>query len=455
MYKKIVLFGCIVSMTTLLSFAANVKIDQKDIDQINKYEQYKNNEGIDDAIEAQIEAYADKMGFEFGVDEKTSKYFIYSVVPVAQKPTDPDFIKSLSIAYEKAFFAAQQEFIMDVFGRMVSQKESELFSDNSTNNREFASDKMVTKKGTLAKIGRIFNKVLSLTEKKLDKALIKLGVSPSELQSMSEKEKKTLFRNKFIASTMKEAYGYVSGFVPIKTFVGRDKSGQYAVGVIAMRSPKTSQVAKDIAMQRESNITGHGKPIREFVPTDKKALLSEMGIRLVFDESGRPAIISYGIWGFNGKGLDSYMKAEAKKNAKSMAKDMADSMIADFVNGYMSIKSQKQHGEIISKTIERESPKNAPTVEKCVKNIIDKINKQATIRSSMNMAGTSTVRKWSTLDENNLNVVGVVRKWTFGGLSAAKSVIYNKNKKTYSKNKKKTYTKTIKQSSEYNTVNDF
>ncbi len=454
--KKRLIFSILAA--TLLQttvFAKSIKIKQKDIAEINKYAQSASPIDIDDQIENQIQKYAQKHNFEFGVDTKRGKYFIYDIESVALKPTDPDFVKSLSVAYEKAFFNAQEEFVMDIFGRTVNEKKMNLFANNSTDAKEFASDK-VNNQGVMAKIGRIFDKTLSLTEKSLDNALVKLGVDPSNIEKLNKKEKNTLLKNKFIAQTMKEAFGSVAGFIPVKTFVGKDTQGQYAVGVIAMRSDKTSQVAKDISRQRYTNIEGRGKSIKDMVPTDKKELLNEFGLRLVFDATGKPALISYAQWGFNAKGLGSYMKNQAKKNAKSMAQDMADSFISDFVNGNLQASSQSEHGEIIQRVLEREGGADGMVTDRTIKTILDKINKNAKLKSSMKLAGISTVRKWSTTNQFGLYVAGVVRKWTFSGLDEAKSVQEGKRVTRKEKHEKKeTYSNSVNGSAEYNTVNDF
>jgi len=455
MNKKILLSILTFSMLSLTSYANEVKlIDQKDINTINNYA--KTTIDIDDEIENQIQQYASKNQFEFGLDSKSGKYFIYSLQPVALKPTDPDFVKSLSVAYEKAFFNAQQRFVMDIFGRMISQKESSLYANNSTNAKQF-ENKKINNDTILDKLTRVVDKSLTLTEKKLDSELENYGVDPKQIEKLTPTQKKTLFKNKFIAKTMKKAYGSVAGFVPIKSFVGKDKTGQYVVGVIAMRSPKTSQVAKDISMQRKSMIKGKGKPLEEIIPSDTKQLLNEFGLRLVFDDTNQPALIAYGQWGFNSKGLDSYMKMQAKENSKSMAKEMADAMISDFVNGNLQTVSSKQHGEIIEKTIEKQGDPQNINIEKTIKNIIDKINQQSKLRSSMDLAGFSTVRRWSTTNEYGHYVSGVIRKWTFKGNDIAKSIINDKpyTQEESTSNSTSSTTRTVEQSAEYNTVNDF
>jgi hypothetical protein len=419
---------------------------------INKYVHHEVD--IDDQIDQQIQQYAQENNFNYGFDEKTSKYFIYSIQPVIQKPTDPDFIKSLITAYEKAYFNAQKNYIMDIFGKMLSQKESSLYADNSTNAKSFNNPK--TKSDTiLNKINRVVDKTLTLTEKKLDKELETYGIDNEEFKNLTPSKKKTLYKNKYISKTIKQAFGSVVGFVPLKSFIGNDKKGQFVVGVVAMKSPKTAQVAKDISLKRKSLINGKGKPLSQIIPKDTKYLLNEIGLRLVFDQTNQPALISYGQWGFNSKGLSSYMKIQAKENAKSIAKDIADAMISDFINGNLITSSTKEHGEIIENIIQKNSTPDDMIIEKTVKNIIEKINEKSKLKSSMNLAGISTLKRWSTINKYGHYVSGVIRVWTYNGLDTADAIINNKPLSKKDSQKNINTTQSIQKSIDYNTINDF
>jgi hypothetical protein len=420
---------------------------------INKY--VKTEIDIDELVDQQIQEYAQKNNFNYGFDEKTSKYFIYAIQPVTQKPTDPDFVKSLITAYEKAYFNAQKNFIMDIFGKMLSQKESSLYIDNSTNARSFDTEKN-TPNTFISKINRVVDKTLTLTEKKLDKELETYGINNNEFKNLSESEKKTLYKNKYISKTIKRAFGSVKGFVPLKSFVVNNKEGQFVVGIVAMRSPKTSQVAKDISLKRKSFIEGKGQPLSEIIPKDPKKLLNEIGLRLVFDQTNQPALISYGQWGFNSKGLSSYMRIQAKENSKSIAKDIADAMISDFLNGNMLTSSTKEHGEIIENIIKKQSNPDNMIIDQTINNIIEKINEKTKLRSSMNLSGISTIKRWSTKNKFGHYVSGVIRVWRYSGLDIANSIINNKplSKKHFKENTTTT-SQTIQNSIEYNTINDF
>lgn len=463
MIKKPLLLALIFGSLSMPVFAAEVEIEQKvtikqkDMQEMNNYVE-EENEDIYESIEEQIDAYISKMKKRAKRSNSGKKTFISYLEPVALKPTHPDFVKSLSTAYDKAFFTAQQEFVMDVFGEIVSEKEKTLFSNTSTDAKVFDSDKE-TSKGTFAKIGRLFEKTLSLAEKKLDDALVGLGVDPADIANATVTEKQTLMRDAFVSETMEQATGRVAGFVPIKTFVGKDKEGQYFVGVVGMRSVKTEAVAQSIATKREPMMNGRGKAIEDIVPEDKQQLLNEMGVRLVFDETGRPALISYGQWGFNSRGLDSHMKSRAKNNAKKMALSKADAMVSDFVNGAMVVKSKKESGEIITQAVEREGGRNGMVSEQTLVNIVDKINEEAKLKSKLDKAGFETVKKWSAKNEHGHTVVGVVRKWTFEGLSSAQDIINNKVAKNrgYKRAEEESISMSagVNESIEYDTVNDF
>lgn len=144
------------------------------------------------------------------------------------------------------------------------------------------------------KVDQILNKLTQLAGAQLDKALKDLGI---DANSLIEERKKTLLKQEFLNKTMTNAVGSMSGLIPVQTIVTQ-RRGEYDVGVIAVISNKTRQLAKDMALARQNTIKGKGKAISEYLPKDTKGFLNEYGIRLVYDENGVPIILSYGNWGY-------------------------------------------------------------------------------------------------------------------------------------------------------------
>lgn len=285
--EKILFIGSLVMASLLYAQGSQpVEITQQDINTQNEMSDASTKDITPKSIEDFFEEFADNFGIEYGIT-KDGKTFYTGKSTVAVNDTDPQFAQALQNAYQKAMLNLQSEFIRDAFGRIATSKIQNYEADNSTNAKEF--DELP--KGD--KVDQILNKLTQLAGAQLDKALKDLGI---DTNSLSEDRKKTLLKQEFLNKTMTNAIGSMSGLVPVQTIVTQ-RRGEYDVGVVAVISNKTRQLAKDMALARQSAIKGKGKAISEYLPKDTKGFLNEYGIRLVYDENGAPIILSYGNWG--------------------------------------------------------------------------------------------------------------------------------------------------------------
>ena len=453
MKKTIFALFCLIALSSF-SFAANQAeevIDQKDVTQLNKMSDPKSVPDAADTIEDWAYNAIEKFGVsEFG--EHNGKFFFFASQTVSLKPTDPQFGDALINAYDKAMMRLQNKYLMTRFGNIVTEKVKSFYSNRSTDAKEIQLPNPNVQ-GFLGKVLKIVNKHLDVTEKKLDKELIKLGTDPQELAKMTPKMKKDTFRDKFLKNSIQRASGSIAGLFPIQTSVATDSSGRYVVGVIAIATAKTIQIAKDIKLQRKSLIRGKGRDVKELLPATKDEYLSTFGVRLAYDKDGTPMIISYGLGSYSNDG-DDYIKDQLRVEAKENAVSNANAQIAEVVNGYMNIKESRTTGEEIRKYVEREMKPDSDTVEKTIKNIIKITNNRARSRASMKLQGTSVVKTWRYTTDKGVKFVGVVKVWKYSTLKAVKDFnagkYHSKKKRT-----KHTYKRSLKQSKTVNDINDF
>ena len=427
---------------------ANQSIGQKDIEEQNKMVQ-----PVVPSASDKIDDWADRFLERMGIDsfgEVNGKYFYYAQEAVSVPATDPQFGNALVNTYDKAFFDIMEQYAMDMYGRTAVEQIRSFFADNSTNAAHIELPKNYTK-GFWGKILTILDKNLEVIDKTLDKKLIELGVDPRELKRMSPKAKKDLFKDKFLKNIITRASGDISGIFTVQSAWASDKNGNYVVGVIAVVSPKTKQIAKDIRYQRKSLIKGRGRDIKSLIPKKPEALARTLGTRLAYDLDGSPAIISYGINSYI-PNKDHYMNIRLKQNAMEGAIANADAQIAMLVNGYLSTKTSRKTGEEIKKYVERELKPDSETIEKTIKNIIDITNKEARASASMRLQGVSTVKRWRYTLPTGQKMVGAVRVWRYATLQNVK-----KFKEGYKKSKpaKKHLKEDFEESNIVNDINDF
>lgn len=432
-------------------------ISKTDVDEQNKMSDAKTVK-ISDATD-DIEDWKEEVLNSFGIDsygENNGKFIIFAKQSLSLKPTDPQFGDALINAFDKAMLTLQEKYIMIRFGKTTTEKVKSFFSDRSTNAKEIEVPQQNA--NFYNKILMIMDKNLDLASKKIDSELVELGVDPEQLKTMPQTVKKEIFKDKFIKKTIRKASGSIAGLVPLQTKLIVDKSGKAVIGIVAIASQKTLQIAKDISLQRATNISGKGREIKTLLPSNKKDYLSTMGIRLAYDTDGSPVIISYGLGSYIPDAGDDYINDELRAEAKESAVANADAQIAEMINGRMNAKSERLRGEETKNFVEKEQIANSDTVEKTVKNMIKISNKYAKSSASAKLQGISTVKTWRyTFPNSKIKMVGAVRVWKYSTLNAVKDFNNTKTekKKISKKSNDSSYNNYESKSKVVNTMEDF
>lgn len=444
--KKILFIGSLVVASLLYAQdIQNTQISQQDINTQNEMSNASTKDISPKSIEDFFEEFADKFDIEYGVS-KNAKTFYTGKSTVIINDTDPQFAQALQNAYQKAMLNLQSEFVKDAFGRIATSKIQSYEADNSTNAREFEE---LPKGGA---IKQILNKLSQLAGAKLDKALNDLGI---DTKSLSEDRKKTLLKQEFISKTITSALGSMSGLVPVQTIVTQ-RRGEYDVGVIAVISNKTRQLAKDMALSRKSNIKGKGKAISEYLPKDKKGFLNEYGIRLIYDENGAPVILSYGNWGYVADSSNAKKTNILEDSAKETALTMADAAIVEFINTSISLKDERTTGESYEDIIKQSINLNDNSTQEQnqnITNIIDRVNSKIKANANGKIRGIRTLKKWSYTRENGIEHVGAVRFYSYENLANVNEAL--KPKTNTQKNEVKKSSNIQRSSNIINDIDDF
>lgn len=387
----------------------------------------KTNESMNDYFER----IASEMGFTYGPNTQKDKFFYNSSSAVSVLANDKDFGKAVVIAYDKAVIEMQAQYIVDIFGKIATEKIKENFANYSTDAREFPEFEYGSK------LEAIFDKTLDFVGANLDDSLKKLGVEPENIKNI---DKKDIFRDKFFQLVTTTAYGNISGLIPIETRVSQDAStGAYEVGVVGVISSKTRQIARDMASKRESLIEGRGMNLLELLPQKKEDFIKEVGLRLAYNEEGKPAILSYGIWSYGGTNTDPYLLKREKEIAQNTAREKADAAISEFINTNISFKNEQKTGEIIAQTLKREVSNEGENIsEQMTKNIIDESLRKIRTSSKGTIKGNRTLKTWEAKDSNGINYIGVVRFYTYENVAAIDNLLGKKKVVKEQKPAKKT-----------------
>lgn len=448
MMKKIFIIGSLLVASLLYAQATpQAEITQEDIKAQNEMSDASSKDITPKSLDDFFEEFADNFGIEYGIT-KDGKTFYTGRSVVALSDSDPQLAQALQNAYQKAMLNLQVEFIKDAFGRIAVSKIQNYEADNSTNAKEFEE----LPKGSV--VGQIFDKLVQLSGAKLDKALKDLGIN---VEGLTEERKKTLLKEEFLNKTITSAVGSMSGLIPVQTIVTQ-RRGQYDIGVIAVVSKKTRQLAKDMSLARQSNIKGKGKNINEYLPKDDKGFLNEYGIRLVYDEKGSPVILSYGNWGYIADANNAKKTNILEDRAKDTASTMADAAIIEFINTNLSLKDEKTTGESYEEIIKQSLNINDNTTQEEIKdftNIVEKINTKVKASASGKIKGIRTLKRWNYTSENGIEHVGVVRFYSYDNVANINEALKSNSNTSVPKTESKKSSNIQRSSNVVNDIDDF
>lgn len=348
----------------------------------------------------------DDLSAEEIVDNMIEEWLAGNIGKVLQKRDDLNKAKGTSLvmfktdnrqwgqartmAFEDAFAQAMAEYVGSLEQRISSETERKYFSDldSKPEYQEIeASDSY---------LNRIVQKTAALAEHELDQLLDESGMDPSKIEHLTPVQKRTQLTDSLEKEMNARAFGDAVGFVPIKTFEALDNEGNSAIGVMAIYSESMRRIAEQIS-QGEAMFPDASRA-RSSIENQIYAyeigeLPHEFGVRLMWDEQGYPAIVSFGQWGWSPLNLDKEMRAHHKKSAKMQAANLARSQLAAFINSRAAFADSGWVGKN-SQVIVELSPDGMQ--EKNRKKVLTNIVEQtARIQANVNLRGLTPVRSWT------------------------------------------------------------
>lgn len=346
---------------------------------------------------------------------------------------DGNFGRRLAMAYEEAMFDMRADFIMQNYGRLKTDAVRTIYEDGSDNRDEFPAAELETAAAAGgSRLEALLDKALTVVEKKLDSQLIEQGVPAEELTRISVEQKKTLFKNNLHKTITKRAFHSMQGLVPVQTriFTHDTPNGKVAiVGVIAVRSEKTQQFARDITRKRPTLVTGTPRSLNDLLPSEPRGYLDEIGLRYVYDEQGRPMLLAYGRASVSiAPDWSPSRVFQAKQNATQQARALAESNIIEFMNTSVQVEETNNIGTTEEEQLERVTqfdsgkPGEITDTRRQVADAISVFTKSGKAVAQGDLRGTSVVKTWSETDENGVLHVGSVVTWSYAQLENANAI---------------------------------
>lgn len=370
------------------------------------------------SVKNKIEQYAQEKNIKFGVENSKGQTYYYASSTISVEETNPQWPKWRVIAYKRAFSKIQNNFLESTYGNIAGEKINQYFQDDSDNKLDFPT-KDDNRPNT--KLAAIWEKLITLSGAKLDQALRENGIDPAKYSAAPLEQRKTLFMDNFIESSVKKAAGQLAGLMPVITFEATDSKGGHSIGVIAMYYGKLKELASSIQKNISPMLTHKsGKTISSQISDNEKLLSNTFGTRLVFDENSNPAIISYGQWSYSYNGKNDRKRARGYEYALKKAKTESQKQISEFINSnafYQEIEetnAKEQEEAVLSR--------DGNISQEEIIGIVDKLRSKMNVKFNADLTGIKTAKTWSYTHPTGHEIVGVVSVWTQKNVEAANKI---------------------------------
>ncbi|MCC5840708.1 MAG: hypothetical protein JJT96_11335 [Opitutales bacterium] len=378
---------------------------------------------VGELIEEARDRYLGAHGLNLGTDNPGGAFIGFAQSAVNVGPDHPGWGSARASAYERAWIAAQSDFIRFQFARISSETVSELFADDSLG----IASPHAEPDPVQGQFRRMLQKFLDLSEARQDEALRKMGLNPADYAGSPPAKRRDLFSQQFMRQTLVRSFGEVVGCLPLQTFEAVDEAGSHSIGVILVYSEKLKDFASNVlrgTVQIEPQRAAT-RPVMEVIGADPARLANQFGVRRLYDTAGIPVLVSFGQaaipGGTQGTGPNNRQHQRRRDAAMRQARITADSYLAEFLAAQLNLVEESTRGEIFEEFVTTE----ADGFERWSENaqFLEIFEQRLKRRADLSLSGIADGHTWSFRQpEHGQELVGVVRIWTPASARAAREI---------------------------------
>ena len=372
-------------------------------------------------IMEQRNQFLEERGWTMGISSMNpgGAYFGWGESGINLKPDDKKFGQARITAFYRALAKAKGQFVQSRQQEILTEMAYDFFKDSSPN----IESEIVKKEYLSERISILAEKAMDLGEGYLDKLLRELNIDPDNYRKAEKSEKKRIAYEAIALSNTNKAVSSLAGVRVLHSF-----SDLKAVGVLISYSKGTEGIARQIArgdiVSRRSSEMVTGTIINQLENNFKsdEDYIENLGVRIMEDESGEIALVSFGQWAPAIIATDSdQWKRIEMQSAREIAESNAIAELASFINSTMvferitDIKEMEELSRITTeKRIEEESIDE-------IGDFVERIIKQY---GRVTLEGITTIKEWATNDPVTGHIiVGSVAMWSPATRDAARGIV--------------------------------
>jgi|TARA_B110000438_G_scaffold47939_1_gene48221 hypothetical protein len=302
------------------------------------------------------------------------------------------FIASRNVAFRKAVLIAKSEFIR-AQGMKISSEEGLTVLENYIEGTDPETQK---KASFLQKLGKLANQ-------SVDKALLELGVSQTEVSKMNQSAKEAMFREQYRQKGLQFAAGMLKGLSVCKIVEGEVGGSDYQVAVLVKYSKENQALAAMIQddINYQLDLQKPSKTLNKIKNSEPKDLLPRMGVLTTVDKNGESVVLSYGQSEIR---KTSSRQSAAESRAFAQAANIARDNLKNFVAQDIALEEITENAEVLSEYADGTS--DFFSQEKFEQSIKSKMSSVENLRSY-------EMKRWKAQHPQSGHMVaGVVIAWS-------------------------------------------
>lgn len=377
-------------------------------------------EGFSEIME-QRNQFLEERGWAMGISSVNpgGAYFGWGESSINLKPDDKKFGQARITAFYRALAKAKAKFVQSRQQEILTEMAYDFFKDSSPD----IETEMAKKEYLKERISILAEKAMDLGEGYLNQLLRELNIDPNKYRVAEKSEKKRIAYEAIALSNTNKAVSSLAGVRVLHNF-----SDLKAVGVLISYSKGTEEIARQIArgdiVSRRFSEMVTGTIINQLENNFKsdEVYIENQGVRIMEDESGEIALVSFGQWAPAIIATDSEQwKRIEMQSAREIAESNAIAELASFINSTMvferitDIKEMEELSRITTeKRIEDESIDE-------IGDFVERIIKQY---GRVTLEGITTIKEWAANDPITGHIiVGSVVMWSPATRDAARGIV--------------------------------
>lgn len=287
------LVGCGGSDSNIDSNANNIQIEKEDASSeekpaitINEDLSIDNSVITDlpsDMLKETISSLLQAKGKSLNTINSDGSIYIIASASTAVPVNSSGFIASRNIAFSKAEMRAKTELLRLTGEVITSERNSSLISRNKQGNDPDAVRK-----------ASFIEKVSTLADKSIDKALKELGVSDTEISALNQSQKEKRYNESFYNYTSSFVASMIKGVSVVKIAEGEVGNNDYQIAVCVKYSPEQQSEAAALSSLGATESVLNSNVVSKLKSLEAEKLMSKLGAQFFKDENGKRFVVGFG-----------------------------------------------------------------------------------------------------------------------------------------------------------------